>query len=1691
MGRRKLRSPSPSPSKSKAKAKKSRSSSPPLSFEKNPFWEIFGDESNHASIGIDGDNDSENVHDGSSVVVDEENGGGCGNQVDHVFDDMLQFMELSKKTKPGHPMITDDVADTKTGQEENEILIERVVQSLLTHMRKFDRTSVNSSKCNEQSSDRMAVTAAAAATTTTLNVFVSAESIARLLLPWSVKGISQNSFKKKSLSSSEPPSPVVVSPFSKSLELLYWKTLDECLCFFLDRSEKEQVRGGKASKDRTRKNSLNLLTLSTMHKLVPVALRFALQQNDVAEEKTNKNAVSEGTVQKVAKTCYCRLVDHLYRPPFDVVCDNLLPILTRDYVKSSDSKLTTIWLSVTISTLQLMNLRLTNANPKKSFQLLVRPNVFLDLAVVHRSASTFKQSQAADIASLKEHLQSLQSIFKDLTRNAIFSLEHHMDGFRSLQLAISAFEKASQNQKGDNEKVAISTSSSAKSSFRGYQEGLFNTLKGFLIPCDKDKDDDDDVVFSFKDAATISSMLPLFLDIFLEQVSKMQKQQTASSKSHKKSKATDKLGHLQFRFFSCLSGYLLKGLILSKGDVVRMQMQDSRLRLSFFEMLGKNLDLLMRYNIYQPSLGNNMERSFLEKIGKETIQSMTAQGEEIGSKISFAEWKKSLMILDVLIQLNHTILHDHLAEILARCLTYDSNNETNFDGSGICDEASTFLITIIATYGRLRQLDYFYICLFDAVKSLSRQNDFQRIIQHLAFANDIRVSTHLGKAIQGSPIQQLKQIFSNVNDSIVSRSYSEGNQISQEVTRVASTVVTKTLVGLLRNVLVDSNSFNDVYPICNDIINGSVVSLMGSDGVKDTGNMKNAIMICAWTMHLKNRCEFWIDKKGTESSNNESSGIPSTLHRVLKDAITSAGDYAPENKKDDPDLLESLKFLACQRIQQLHGECYEKQRLAYATDAEQYSTASENSEARQLVGFILQRHDSNESDAKSISKMMDQWAILAESIAIWAPHADQNTIDSFLNQLLEAVVIVDESCRRKRNLLLSLLNDTSFYEIPNVSRRLGINVASFVAENVQKVLSRCDGSSLQQINIACPTLRPGWKGLSVEEVTNVHHSGNFLTCDSKDLLEIYKFLRGSLRVLDKINNIGIPIWEECEDASKVFQSIMGMESICNILRISNERSFLDTKVRLISALRTTASRVLTRIPFDSDGPIFETQEKDYLMLLPHILENSFKSIDHDSSSTTMHQCINSCNLIVGSLVNKCIALGTKSTMYMIKVLDSTFDQAEVTRGRFQYLILTNYAAALLRKFGRLFGAVDDTTTMEEISRVIKKRIWKTSQECCFNTSDDAQFLFQNQSTIFIAEALRLSSICYETQLIPLGSVENKIVVRLRNLLTSDSEEHETRSISYLVGCLAMAKPSRIVREELANELLLANLKGYDTFLTPLCMLARGMETDEFDELLNKLTSKIVEVPATAIKLRIVHMIVLSSTNQSQIDVLSNHSAMIMNNCLQVMTQVARQIDVNSDSILEVSSLIVDMASKKDLMVLRERDIALILARITSTIRVSEEPGEGETTDIQLKGYDASFSLVSLFLQRFSKQVHNCVPSLVIALTTMLQFALCKSLHTNSMSYCGQKFSRLCELLLPHADVYKKHVICLILRFVNSLRQNIHPACKKSLLPGIYCLLDIIQDHETMQLNSMLDEECRAILRSVHEGYKKIHVYKGQ
>eukprot|EP00536_Pseudo-nitzschia_multiseries_P012516 jgi/Psemu1/68346/estExt_Genemark1.C_4820020 len=1754
--RRSSRSKSPG-GKAKKKAKRPSSSSPPpkkgSDENANPFWAIYG-------TGTERNDHSEVKEDAMDVDVDaavndkhkhDHKHDHDHDAADRIFDEMLVFAELSSSAAAA-------AAKTKKhGAGESEF--------------EFDEQRDTTTTTTE--------------TTTKTPGFVTANDVAGLLLPWAVRGILRAAQQKPKANTDTNANA------NANAGILYWKTLDACLARCFDRP-------GTGTGDDSLAMLTQTLTLSTLHKIVPIALALALKDDGCGEEATGtegmdtvaeSNFNTDDSLSGLATSCYCQLADQLYRPPFDVVCDSLLPILatseastTTNTIKATTSTTkTSRWLEVAASTIRLMGSRIVSANPKKSFQLLVKPTVFLDLARIYH----FAQQQSFD-----DRVRTLNDLAEALVRNGLFGLEHHMDGFRSLQLAIPLVDVGGQSKKRDdntpqktktktaaNAKAAAKATATAKS-FRGYQEGLFDTLEGFLESTNADAGGTS--AASVDTVAVVSSLCPLLLDVFLKQSSTLQeKQQQAASRPHKKSssssssssssKAANKMGLLQFRFFARLSGYLLKSLMATTSKTTTPS-EDTTSGGSLFAVLGRNLELLLKHNIYQPSLGNHAERSFLDAIGKETIRQLSARdgtnnNNNNNNKLSLPEWNHGLVVLEVLMRLNHTLLHDQLADILAGCLAYKASPDPASDSASTsvsAETASTALFaTIIGTYGKLRQLDYFYRSLFRAVSVLSDQNDTDRLGGLSALLDRNEVLLCIGRAIEESPIQQLKHVFSDTNNNNTFAPAAGGSGSGRrKVALVASGVSTKALVGLLKDVRVDSNSSNELYPICNDILRGSVAGLIGSGSESDDecGYLTNAVVLCAWTIHLKNRCEFWVgnnhnhNDKPTESSGDDNiSGIPPVIRRLLDDAIRGKTEQHQHRDRDrDGDRSEALRFLACQRIQQLHGECYEKQRLAYASDAEKYSTAQESAEARELVGFILRgcattpSVDNNPTATPSISGD-DQWMVLAESISIWAPYANRDDIDSFLNQLLRAMAIVDHQShgndiqqqqQQQRQRMVSILNDTSFYEVPNVSERIGANVVSFVASNVQKIATLCAGSTPRHAAMACPILHKEWKRLSsFREIANLqddssNSGGMTMPRNPNRIAEIHELFRGCLRVLETFEDGStVPVWEHCgddDDASNVLESMVRIESVCHAVHVGgsgggsgepSSSSLFDTKARLVSALRVAASRIWNAISIpthseDNDKTTRESTRNEHCtMQLRWTLENSLQLLDDDGlSSGTRQWFISSGNVLAEALVRQCTngRSNPKSAIELVEVLDSTFDQGEVATGGTKYLVLMNYAMTLLKEFHGTSSRMDtdtdtDTDATKRFLRVVKKRLWATAQNYCFDDPPkDTDYFLRKQSTVFVAELLRLSSICSDTDdAIPLGSLGYKIAGKLSDSLARADSGHpaELASISYLVGCFAMTQPPRNIREKLRSELLLANSKGHSTtFLTPLCALARSMEITEFDEFLGLM---VADAPATATKLQLLRAVILSVTTtgqQSHVDVVAKYSSRILNNCLQVMTTVARKMDNQPDSITEASSLIIEMGSNKDIMGLRERHIALILARITSAITMEEEDGKNgakttnnDIADVQIKAYEAAFSLASFFLQRFSKQVHSCVPSLIISLAAMLQFALRKSLPEQHMSLCGQRFSRLCELLLPHGDVYKKHVMCLILRFVTALQGDMNPVCRKSLLPGIYCLLDIIQQHESMQLNSMLDEECRAILRSIHEGYKKIHVYKGQ
>jgi hypothetical protein len=92
---------------------------------------------------------------------------------------------------------------------------------------------------------------------------------------------------------------------------------------------------------------------------------------------------------------------------------------------------------------------------------------------------------------------------------------------------------------------------------------------------------------------------------------------------------------------------------------------------------------------------------------------------------------------------------------------------------------------------------------------------------------------------------------------------------------------------------------------------------------------------------------------------------------------------------------------------------------------------------------------------------------------------------------------------------------------------------------------------------------------------------------------------------------------------------------------------------------------------------------------------------------------------------------------------------------------------------------------------------------------------------------------------------------------------------------------------------------------------------------------------------------------------------------------------------------------------------------------------------------------------------------------------------------GRAFSRLIELLVPHKDIYKKHLIGIILEFIHALEEDLSALRKEMLLPAVYGLLDCLTVYETKQLSVLMTTIGKSLFQVVYQSYQNLHAYKGQ
>ena len=188
-----------------------------------------------------------------------------------------------------------------------------------------------------------------------------------------------------------------------------------------------------------------------------------------------------------------------------------------------------------------------------------------------------------------------------------------------------------------------------------------------------------------------------------------------------------------------------------------------------------------------------------------------------------------------------------------------------------------------------------------------------------------------------------------------------------------------------------------------------------------------------------------------------------------------------------------------------------------------------------------------------------------------------------------------------------------------------------------------------------------------------------------------------------------------------------------------------------------------------------------------------------------------------------------------------------------------------------------------------------------------------------------------------------------------------------------------------------------------------------------------------------------------------------------------------------------LIGKKDILLFSSQDAASLLSRVINLLPpVSKTYCLSGTKDqkvlVTFHIYRECCAVVSALIKFYPKQLYGCAPSVISVFHSLLSQAT----HAtgDDVVLMALEFGKLAELLSTHNEVFKKHVLGLILFFVDSLVAGMSAGTKKNLLPAIFSLLGLLSKYELHQLQVTMTSSSKSLFRSIFRDFQKMQ-YKGQ
>ena len=1201
---------------------------------------------------------------------------------------------------------------------------------------------------------------------------------------------------------------------------------------------------------------------------------------------------------------------------------------------------------------------------------------------------------------------------QELLWDVFFNPTHHLDGFRSLQMDVST-ETTTEHPTIDR-------------TFRCYQQDFMETLVQLV------KDNQTDVI----------QMVPLLLEGFISQ-------NQAWDRDHKtgRKRSVSETASLQFKFWVQLARPLLDHL------------QNDQLVVA--TSLRQTVQLVMTHDLYLPSFEDKDQKHFL------FLKHMATRLMEPSS--SAALRAELLRTMDILMKLNHHVIHDRLSQFISHMLTLTSN-------TGIAKEMlPVVMVTIVNAYHQLRQLDYFFECIVATVsesKAPDTMASLNLILHHPTVADK------LSSSIASCPHGQLRQLFRTLDSWIIQATSMTCHSDDDNDGQMA--VVVKLFGVLVRHVTVDQHAASDMFQLCTSTLAGSVKLLL--DHKTTLAIQKHGLELCGWTLDLKTRCAFWLSSDEDQGAGEGDLCDSSFLPLLIKVAASAKQEGGFDNESFGS-MISELQLKACYRIQQLHSLVHkQKQRGSLGGTNESLEACQFEEDARGLVHFIFVSLTPATDTMTSLTQ--NGWKLLSKFVHLWIHYAMPIHITSFVNWIISTIIVETENiaCETlKQNVTVAqmvvaaLFRDASLLEIEQIASLIGRVGIALLADTYTAILSQNpaypeeENGVMDGVRLTCSVESEKWETTHAGALSSVMRKIECISCDwATHINGRVKTASKAHRLLQFLNGMHGRL-ASIEDVGTLFESILRLHTLnCKILmnlsltRNTKTVALADILVKALASLRDVASKLLMEDQGQRQITFKLISCLNFEVIHSTVLNPTLKEAYRDNICGFQHK---SNYLLECSTTWLATDHGDDGITTIVEVVEL------LTNKPTDNLLLFHPIMTSLLKLG---------STLTDSVRLCFGRIVKLLNAAVRR----AHVQMTAEYDVFLTDVLRLAAIQRDADF--------REIEKLVQAAAEDSNHiRSSEERAYLVACLVAAGSGNDlieICEQLYTDVTTREhgLGLLDAVFGTLVRQEGDDECGEISDLLERL--EMFPASKTWIASHIFCLLVKNVDDKGVREAaIAKFAHKYFFRGLQLLKRPSDLLDAKQLGILHQGELLMtELTKHKDIVNIKERDVALFLSQICLLLG----PASATTDPIPTEIFTICYNLLSTLLQRFPKQLYTCAPSLFSTLRLLLRHTLYGPGLEAEVESRAQMLSRLCEFLLPHQDVFKKHVLVLLLEYIQALKAEMNPFRKRALMPAIFSLLSTLSVFEQQQLNALTDATGKILFTTVYSSYQRGQ-YKGQ